>query len=84
MVVVQVKASGIETMDRLFRRADFAAENEGLEECLRERIFGRLVEADEERELEANELSALAAAGTSADGTAVQLALRKNNRRFNA
>ena len=68
--------SGIEEMDRLFRRIDFAAENEGLEDRLWERIFG-FVETDEERELEADELFSLAAAGPGADGTAAQSALRK-------
>ena len=70
------ESSGIEAMDRLFRRADFVAENEGLESRLRKRIFG-LMEADEEREMEADELFSLAAAGPGADGAAAQSALRK-------
>ena len=69
--------SDIEEMDRLFRKVDFAAENPGLEKRLKERILERLAEVDEERELEMDELSGLAAAGTGRDGMAAQLALRK-------
>lgn len=79
--------SGSEVMDRLFGGADFAAENEGLEERLRERILGRLadagarpyasIESEEERELGSEELSGFAAAGTGADAAAKQAALRK-------
>ena len=66
---------GIEEIDRLFREADFAAENEGLEKQLRALIRERLAgtkatssgaagEILEERELDDEELSGLAAAGT--------------------
>ena len=69
--------SGIEAMDKLFCKVDFAAENEGLDERLRERIFEHLMRIDEERELTGEELSGLAAAGTGADGMAEQPALTK-------
>lgn len=85
--------NSIEEMDRLFRTADFAAEDENLEKRLRKSILGRLAaranamqpaafpypstEVEEERELESEELSALAAAGTGEDGTAAQSKLRK-------
>ncbi|WP_029543801.1 hypothetical protein [Selenomonas sp. AB3002] len=72
--------SGSEVMDRLFGGADFAAENEGLEERLRERILGRLadagarpyasIESEEERELGREEFSVFVAAGTGADAAA--------------
>ncbi len=65
--------SGIEAMDKLFRSADFSAQNEGLEERLRERIPGRLagarahpyasIEAEEEHELGPEGLYSLAAPG---------------------
>lgn len=64
-------------MDRLFREADFAADNEGLEERLRRRILGRISEICEERELEEGELSGLAAAGTDAERTKALRALWK-------
>ena len=47
MVADQDERNEIDEMDRLFREADFAAEDENLEKRLRERIFRRLSGANE-------------------------------------